>query len=926
MKKTGLSFIFLNFLLFPLWGQSNKALTVQDLMRFKRIEDVVISEKGDWIAYGVEADRGDGEGVVRATSGDVRYRVPRGTKPSISKLGQWVSFVEEPAALEKEKADGNKKKLKKLKPGMLLVNTINGKTWRWDGVKSHAISNNDLWLARLEHESEEEDEDSTDKSPKKKPKHLGSTLVLRNLAAGVDYEITYVTQFAFDPLSRMFVYARSLPEGKNNGLYYRDLTGQADIAVTLFEEDHSLYPHLAWDRGGVTLAVVKGFFSEDIKEKDRPHSLNIWWAAQSRMHRAEDVPDGWTVAGKNKLRWSLDGQRLFFGLKPMRPESQWPEKEDSEADPDLFDIERLRDKRTLEVWHGQDPLIKPQEKKNWKKEQDRTYTAVFHTRNSRVVPLADKEVPEIRISESANGLLASSDLAYRRERTWAGFFNDYYAIDLQNGKRTLIGKRLARRPNLSPSGRYAVFFRDGHIHLFDVRREKTTNLTAELGVPFANEDHDYPSDAPGYGFGGWVKDDQSVLVYDKYDIWVLPVRSRKKAYRMTGGDGRDRQVTYRLIRLDEERQYWPPGEKLLLSAYYELAKNHGFYLAEIGKEYVDKRMEGLKRFRFVAKAKEADVLIYTREDFSEFPDLWTTDSGMNRPRRLTNENPQISEFAWGEPELVEWNSLEGVPHQGILIRPSNVPAGQKVPVLVYFYRFFSQRMYHFNQMTVNHRPNFPFYTSNGYAVFLPDIRFEVETPGLSSVKSLLPGVQKIIEMGVADPDAIGLHGHSWSGYQTAFIVTQTNMFKAAVSGAPVSNMTSAYSGIRLGTGLARQFQYETGQSRIGHSMWERRDLYIENSPVFFADRIETPLLIQFGDIDDAVPWEQGIELYLAMRRLDKDVVFLQYNDEPHHLKKFPNRLDYTLKMKEFFDHYLKGEPAPTWLTEGEPYRGNEKND
>ena len=179
----------------------------------------------------------------------------------------------------------------------------------------------------------------------------------------------------------------------------------------------------------------------------------------------------------------------------------------------------------------------------------------------------------------------------------------------------------------------------------------------------------------------------------------------------------------------------------------------------------------------------------------------------------------------------------------------------------------------------------------------------------------------MIDMGVADPKAIGLHGHSWSGYQTAFVVTQTDIFACSIAGAPVSNMTSAHSGIRWGSGLARQFQYEKTQSRIGGSLWEFPERYIENSPVFFADRIQTPMLIMFGDEDGAVPWYQGIELYLALRRLEKDCIFLQYRGEPHHPQKYANKLDYSIKMKEYFDFYLKGKPAPDWITKGVPYRG-----
>jgi dipeptidyl aminopeptidase/acylaminoacyl peptidase len=281
----------------------------------------------------------------------------------------------------------------------------------------------------------------------------------------------------------------------------------------------------------------------------------------------------------------------------------------------------------------------------------------------------------------------------------------------------------------------------------------------------------------------------------------------------------------------------------------------------------------------------------------------------------------MAEFAWGSAELVEWESVDGIPLQGVLIKPGNYEPGKRYPVIVYYYRFFSQRIYEFNQTVINHRPNFPFYASNGYAVFLPDIRFAVGLPGFSATKCLVPGVQKLVDMGIVDPDAIGLHGHSWSGYQTAFVITQTDIFKCAVAGAPVSNMTSAYSGIRWASGMARQFQYEQSQSRIGASLWERRDLYIDNSPVFFADRINTPLLIIHGDEDGAVPWYQSIELYLAMRRLGKDCIFLQYRGEPHHPQKFPNKLDWFKKMKEYFDFYLKGEPGPDWITKGVEYRG-----
>ncbi|HEX8832506.1 MAG TPA: prolyl oligopeptidase family serine peptidase, partial [Longimicrobium sp.] len=160
---------------------------------------------------------------------------------------------------------------------------------------------------------------------------------------------------------------------------------------------------------------------------------------------------------------------------------------------------------------------------------------------------------------------------------------------------------------------------------------------------------------------------------------------------------------------------------------------------------------------------------------------------------------------------------------------------------------------------------------------------------------------------------------SWGGYQVAYMITQTPMFAAAFAGAPVANMTSAYGGIRWGSGLARAFQYEHGQSRIGATPWQNRDLYIENSPLFAADRITTPLMIMHNDADGAVPWYQGIEMFVALRRLGKEVYLINYNGDEHNPTKRANQIDLAIRMMQFFDHHLKGRPAPEWMRRGVPF-------
>jgi dipeptidyl aminopeptidase/acylaminoacyl peptidase len=379
--------------------------------------------------------------------------------------------------------------------------------------------------------------------------------------------------------------------------------------------------------------------------------------------------------------------------------------------------------------------------------------------------------------------------------------------------------------------------------------------------------------------------------------------------------------------LDTNQRYFRNQDAVLLAGYNERKKNSSFWRATLGqttlgRKNVQKLIEGESR-RFVRpiKAQDAPELVFQQMDYSVFPDIWLTDSTFKSPKKLTNLQPQVEAFGWGSSELVEWSSADGKPLQGVLIKPANFDKSKRYPVIVYFYELFSDRLHEFQSPTVGSRPAFGLYASNGYVIFLPDVRYSGGLPGQNALKAIVPGVQKLVATGIADPKAIGIHGHSWSGYQTLYIITQTDMFKAAAAGAAVANMTSAYGGIRYGTGLARMFQYERSQSRVGATLWERRDLYIDNSPLFFADRINTATLMMFGDDDDAVPWTQGIEMYLAMRRLGKEAVFLQYRKEPHHPRKYANRYDYAVKMKEYFDHYLKGATAAEWITAGVPYRG-----
>lgn len=929
----------------PVPAQEGRALTFTDLMKLREIEQPSISDDGAWVAFTAEPDRGDPEVVVRATDGGAGYVLPLATAPVIASDGAFVAARRVPPLAAVESAATGEAPRR----GLVLLATADGETTVFDDVQSFAFSADGDWLAyhRFAPRDGDEEGGGTDlpeaagaggeqaATPDPGDREPGTELVLRELATGREIEVAAVRSFAVAAEAPFIAYAVAAADNARDGLYVRDLGASGEPESTLDARPFGHYTELAWDEDGTRIAFVMAVENSD-GEPGRGTVMAWNGTSTAELVRSEEAPDGWFVPATNTLTWSDDGELLFFGWRPIRDDERGLIGDTTSAMPpaatggdepssnetfDPYDTETILAERGVDVWHWRDPRINPQQKILWNREKDRTYTNVVHLDSGRIVGLADPAVPDLSIPDNDSVALARSDVPYRWESTWTGGNEDAWVVDLSSGERTLVAERLDGRALLSPDGRFALYYRDGDYFLYDVATGEPRNVTDGLGVPFADEDHDYPQPAPGYGIGGWIEGDAAVLIYDKYDIWVVPTDGGT-AWNLTEGTGREAKRIFRVIDLARDTPAIGAGDELLLSSYHDLEKNFGFYRAHADRPGVTRLLEEDKMFNLVAQAEEAATVLFTRQDYDEFPDLWVADdAGFGNPRKLTDVNPNISEFAWGTSELVEWRSVDGIPTQGVVIKPGNYEEGRRYPVLVYFYRFFSQRLHEFNQPAVNHRPSFPLYASNGYVVFLPDVRFEVGRPGLSSTKSVVPGVQHLIDMGLADPDAIALHGHSWSGYQTAFMVTQTDIFTTAIAGAPVGNMTSAYSGIRLGSGLARQFQYEMSQSRLSGSLWEARDDYIDNSPVFFADEINTPMLILHGDVDDAVPWEQSIELYLALRRNGKEAVFLQYRDEPHHPQTYANKLDWSIKMKEWIDHYLKGTPAPAWIKEGIPYAG-----
>jgi dipeptidyl aminopeptidase/acylaminoacyl peptidase len=440
------------------------------------------------------------------------------------------------------------------------------------------------------------------------------------------------------------------------------------------------------------------------------------------------------------------------------------------------------------------------------------------------------------------------------------------------------------------------------------------------GVRFARETWDEPSTPVAWGVGGWTRGDRSVLLYDRYDIWEVDPTGTRAARMVTDSVGRKQKLTFRIAIADTADGAIDPTQPLLLRAVDDETKASGFWRDRLDATTPPvKLMMTDRQVAGVSKAKDADVILFTQQTFQEFPDLWVANGNFASATRISEANPQQKDYKWGSAELVSWLSDDGTPLKGILFKPENFDPNKKYPMVVYFYEKLSDNLHAYVPPAGRNVINPTVYVSNDYLVFEPDIIYETGYPGPSAFKSIVPGVQMLIARGFVDPKAIGIQGQSWGGYQVAYLITQTSLFKAAMAGAPVANMTSAYGGIRWQSGLARPFQYERTQSRIGGSIWEYPMRFLENSPLFAADRVTTPLLIMSNDGDGAVPWYQGIEMFIALRRLEKEVYLINYNGDEHNPTKRANQLDIAMRMQQFFDHHLKGAPAPEWMVRGIPF-------
>ena len=615
------------------------------------------------------------------------------------------------------------------------------------------------------------------------------------------------------------------------------------------------------------------------------------------------------VSDKRDPNFSPDGSKLFFGLNPpARVRDTTLSKEEFPE---------------VHVWHWEEKVQFTVQVINKKRDLDANYLAVYDIKSGEQTQLTSEEISSTQMIEKGNSpyVLALSDLDYQLESMWEGRGkNDIYLLNTVTGARDLITNGVSGQVRVSPASKYAYWYNspDSSWYTCSLPAGRIMKITNPNTIKAFNEENDTPEYPSSYSFAGWSKDDRYLLIYDKYDIWRVDPQGLEASVRLTV-NGRERGLTYRYVATErnDEEYINLQGEKLL-NVFNHNTKGYAFYVTSSFERPATptERFGGNFMLAGFAKAEGANAVMFTKESFQEFPNIFCSDLKFGNVVKITDANPQQSSFNWGATKLISWVSSDGIPLEGVLYLPENFDPSKRYPMVVSFYErnastLFSHRVPEAHRSTIDYH----LYTSNGYIVFNPDIVYKEGYPGESAFNAIMPGISTILSMGFVDEQRIAAQGHSWGGYQVAYLATRTNLFAAIESGAPVVNMFSAYGGIRWGTGLNRSFQYEHSQSRIGKTPWEAPLRYMENSPIFTMDKVTTPILIMHNDQDDAVPWYQGIEYFVALKRLRKPVWLLNYTGEVHWPQKMKNKIDFQKRMMQFFDHYLKDAPMPQWMSE-----------
>ena len=936
-----------------------KAITPADYGQWERLLDHTFSANGRWLTYEivrVDENRSLTLHSLKSKRFKPAATYEQGSQPVFSEDSAWlaVTIKKSPADLKKEKKAGDKAP-KSAGRTMKLRRLKDGETTEFKNVGSFSFSADSRYAAL-------EILPKASGTSKPKTPTPGEVLIIRELANGQDTTFGNVVRHEWSGHGSLLAMVIDSPSISNSLQVFNPAKGTLRTLASN-EED---FTALVWREDAMDLAAMREVKHEE--KEDVSHVLLAWRNLNTNKPTAfsykpaeeKNFPKEMYLTS-SRISWSKDGKSILCDLKewenqpkketkedkknseeeeakdePKKDEKVKPKpktqtknsdkKRDEESKQAKPLRETLEENSNVEIWHSKDVDIMPLQKKKAQELKNPKRKSIWWLDTGKLVQLGNELTERVGVLRAGTHAVGMDYTPHERTSMFGPKLYDLYLIDTTTGERENIEKGIKEQMASSPNGRYLLYLREGDVWSYDVESDQKQNLTEDLETHFTNQEDDtLTREKDPYGEAVWLTDSSAVLLYDRFDIWKI-APDGSAASKLTEGAGE--MIRHRLSRASfrkDDKRAINPKNPLLIALYGERTKKSGYGQLRLnGDAENPNKLETFiwedRAVSSLTRAEGANVFAFVQEDSNDSPDLYLGRGKLRKTRKLTNTNSFQKDFLWGRSELVDYKNQNGVPLQGALTYPANYVPGRKYPMIVYIYEERSQQLHRYSIPSEEHPYNPAVYSAEGYFVFQPDIVYRPQEPGISAVECVIPAVEKVLESGMIDEDGVGLIGHSWGAYQTAFIVTRSDIFAAGIAGAPLTDMMSMATSVYWNSGQPNARIFAQSQGRMDHPFWRDVDNYVRNSPIHGLDKLNTPLLMAFGDKDGAVDWGQGVQMYNAARWAGKDdVVMLVYPGENHSLRKKENRIDYHYRVLEWFGHYLQKKDAQKWITEGKSY-------
>jgi dipeptidyl aminopeptidase/acylaminoacyl peptidase len=901
-----------------------------------------LSPDGRWLAYSINRSNGNNELRIQKLSDGETKTVAFGTSATFSADSKWIAYSIGYSESETAKAPPNAP----LQAKLGLMNLATGEMATIDGIQSFALSPDGAYVVMRRYAPRPATPPGPGPAPGRggeaattEPEApVGITVIVRQLSSGRDATFGNVAESVWRDTDKTHLLAMAISaESKTgNGVHLFD---PETATLHVLDSSSAVYSGLTWRKDSTDLAAFRARTDD---RHDGANEVVLAWtglAGSEERLRIYDAstdsafPQDLRVVSFRRPSWSDDGKVLFFGV------ATWNLKKapagarggtgggDSTKTAEEKPATSEEEAAAVDIWHWTDVMVQPRQKLSATTDRRRNTLAAWHINTGKFVQLSKDAVNEqVSPIRHSNYALVTEWSKYAMDRTIGRPAADLFVQDVSTGMRTRLKDGVNDRyVQVSPGGKYALFLENDHFWTIDLATRAIVNVTRSASTSFIDKESDATTkQKPAFGVAGWTKDDAAVLLYDKFDLWQVAADGSKPV-RLTAGTAE--QARYRLLRLDPQAD--DPAIDIskpqYLSVFGIVSKKSGYARLRPASSSgprtadVEKLVWLDKSVGSIGKAKDAEVYSYVSQDYDDSPDLFVG-ADPSSARQATNTNPFQEKFAWGKSEIVEFTGEKGLKLQAALYYPSGYERGKQYPMIVNIYEQLSDNVHRYVSPSDRDYYNISVFTTNGYFVLQPDIVFSPRQPGISVVQCVTAAIKKVTSMGAIDPKRVGVVGHSWGGFDTAYLSTHTTgIFAAAVAGAPITDLVSNYGNHHWNSGIAETDHIETGQQRMEVPLWEDLQEYISNSAVFNAQNMTVPLLIEVGDSDGTVFWHQGVELFNIARRAGKNVVLLQYNGEDHGLRQKKNQVDYQRRILAWFGHYLKGDVAEKWITSGESY-------